>query len=364
VLESCAQRINYGGRTSLAIRFADRALEICAELRLPEPLRAIDLRGDARCARGDIGGLDDLRHALELARSREAGHWVCVVASNLGECLNVFEGPAAALGVHRQGLELARQRRDELAICFCRSVLFVDLVWAGRWDEALAEADDLERCLEERKDRWDLVLVRATCALLGAWRGNSAAAAEKAAWAEKSSRETPIVATRVACLISLAAVEAGLGNEDAALLLLDTCASLLNDAEGTDVGCALRIPEAIRLAIGLGLPELAQRLVNELPADRPFDQGTLITLDAQLCQRRGDHDGAAARFSGAEAQWARLGIPYERAHAVLGRGRSLAALGRTAEAAAALASAQKAFIALGAMPALAETAALLRALAE
>ena len=364
LLESCADRVSYAGHTSLALQLANRSLAMCAELGLTEPLRSFDIRGDARCALGDAGGLDDLRHALELARARQAGHWTCIFASNLGECLNVFEGPEAALQVHREGLELARRRRDQLAVCVCSTVVFIDLVWAGRWDAALVEADDLERLLEERKDVWDLVIVRATRGLLCSWRGDTAAAAEKAAWAEERSRETPIAANRVTCLISLAGVEARLGNEEAALRLLDTCGTVLNDAEGTDAGCALRMPEAIRLAIDLGRPVVAQRLAEGLPAARPFDAGTLTVLDALLREHRGDHVEAAARFAAAGDRWCGLGVPYEQAQAQLGRGRCLAALGKSVEAQASLAAARDVFATLGAEPALREVEALLETIAD
>ena len=57
-------------------------------------------------------------------------------------------------------------------------------------------------------------------------------------------------------------------------------------------------------------------------------------------------------------------MPYEQAQAHLGRGRCLAALGRSAEAQTALVSAHDAFAQLGAQPALGEAEALLETLAD
>ena len=359
VLEGCADRVNYAGQSTRAIELAERAIGKCAELQWPEPLRAIDIRGDARCALGDVRGLDDLRHALELARERGAGHWCCVVASNLGECLNVFEGPASALQIHRECLELARRHRDELALCFGRLVLLVDLVWDGRWDEALREAGDLDTLLVQRQDVWDLVLCRATHALLLTWIGDFEGAAEQAVWLESKSGESPLAATRAICLITLAAASAGLGRNAVAVRHLSACTSLLADAEGTDAGCALRIPEAVRLAMGLGRPDLARRLAAKVPAERPFDAGTLDILDALLRERGSDYSGAAHRFSAAQKRWAQLGVPYERGQALLGLGRNLLKSGQTRGAAAALAQARGIFSTLGARSALAETVTLL-----
>jgi tetratricopeptide (TPR) repeat protein len=364
VLESCGSRLSHAGRITFSMRLADRAVAICAQLGLPEPLRALDLRGCDRCILGDAGGLDDLRHAVDLTRQRQAGHLICTIATNLGEYLTLFEGPGSALRVHRETLETARQRGDGLAVCFCRSMLFVDQVWVGRWDAALAEVDELERLLEDRSELWDLQIVRATHAQLLAWRGDSAAAAEKAAWAEERSRETPMVDTRVTCLISSATAEAGLGNDEAALRFLEACTSLLNDAEGVDAGCARRLPGAIRLAIGLGRPDVAQRLAKGLPAARPFDAATQIALDALLLETRGDRAAAVPQFTAAADRWRDLGVPYEQAQAQLGQGRCLAAVGESAAARAALELARDGFAGLGAQPALREAETLLAALAD
>jgi len=364
VLESCGERLSYNGRIKHSLQFADRALALCAELQLPESLRMVDLRGGDRCILGDVGGLDDFRHALELARARQAGHLTCVIAANLAEYLALFEGPGSALEAHLEALEMARQRQDQLATCFCRTGLFIDQIWAGQWDAALAEADGLLTFLEERDYLWDLPLAHATHAQLRAWRGDSAAAAEKAAWAEERSRETPLVATRVTCLMSSATVEAGLGNEGPALRLLNACGALLNDVEGMDAPCALRMPEAIRLAIDLGRPAVAHDLAQGLPAARPFDAATLTVLEALLCEHRGDHAEAAARFAAAGDRWRSLDVPYEQAHAHLGRGRCLTALGRSVEARAALSLARDSFAALGAQPALQKAQELLAVLGD
>ena len=60
-------------RHAEAIAFAERAIELAATLGLPAPARALGLRGGARFALGDAGGLDDTRRALEAALGQGLG---------------------------------------------------------------------------------------------------------------------------------------------------------------------------------------------------------------------------------------------------------------------------------------------------
>ena len=357
VLEDHASRAVHVGQSERAVELATRAIATGDRLRLPESPLALMSLGMARCALGQTAGLADLRRAIEIAQARGTSHLLCSGLSNLGEHLGLFDGPAAALERHRESLDLADRHHDELAVCFSRELMLVDSVWSGRWNEALGEADELQALLIAHKDVWDLLVVRATLGLLSTWRGDHAAAARFAGWAERRSRATPLPAVRAGCLISLASVKAAAGQDAAALRLLRACRPLSAAAGLPDF--ALRVPEAVRLAIGLGRPRLVEELVAGLPTSRPFDEGTLALADAVLREHRGDHGGAASSFAAAEACWARLRAPYERGCAALGRGRCLMALGQRTAAVAALASAREVFTTLGAAPALRATDAAL-----
>ena len=50
-----------------AVAAAERALQLAAELGLPEPVRALGYRGNARAFLGERQGLEDMRRALALA---------------------------------------------------------------------------------------------------------------------------------------------------------------------------------------------------------------------------------------------------------------------------------------------------------
>ena len=87
----------------------------------------------------------------------------------------------------------------------------------------------------------------------------------------------------------------------------------------------------------------------------PLDQHALVTARAQLAGHRGEHCEAAALYAGAERRWKKFEMPWERAHALLGHGRCLLALGRPAEARETLHAAREIFASLGVTPALTET---------
>ena len=68
-------------------------------------LRALDARGVARCESGDLGGLDDLRAALDVGLAAGAGYETAVVYNLLVEPLWLTEGPQAALDTVQAALE-------------------------------------------------------------------------------------------------------------------------------------------------------------------------------------------------------------------------------------------------------------------
>jgi hypothetical protein len=353
-LEDAASIALHAGHSERCLELADRAQALARQLRLPVPSRSLGYRGYARAMLGDGEGLDDMRQAVLLATEREAGHEVCATLSNLGECLALFEGEAAATEVHHQALSLARKRHDGLAECFCRAMVFVDDVWSGRWQTALAEGPDVMGLLEEHDDGWDLLIARSTMAHLLAWSGETLDAVGPAEWAEGHSRSSPLASVRQACLVSLATVRAAHGEAADALRLLNECSRAAREGFGADA--ALRAPEAVRLAVTLGDPELARGLAEPLKERRPFDVGTLSLLNGLLLEARRP-EAAAEHFAAGERQWVRLGVPYERAHAALARGRCLARIGHAREAESALERARDIFAVLGARPARGEAQA-------
>ena len=97
-------------RHAEAIAFAERAIEFATALGLPAPARALGLRGSARFALGDAGGLDDTRRALKAALGQGLGRDTGVLYNNLAEDLGRAEGPRAQLELARQGAAFTQRR--------------------------------------------------------------------------------------------------------------------------------------------------------------------------------------------------------------------------------------------------------------
>jgi class 3 adenylate cyclase/tetratricopeptide (TPR) repeat protein len=359
VLDARASKALYTGRTAEGLAFIDRAISMCADLGLPEPMHALSARGALRCDLGDGGGLEDHRRALDLAHERGDASSCCAFYANLGEYMNTYRGPRAALELHEAGLHLARSRRDEMAECYCRALTLVDLVLAGEWDSCDQEAPELDTYLQAREDNWDLQLVQATTGLLHVWRGNAVAARPLTASAEEHSRLSHIVSTRFTCLVAHAVVEAALGKHREAARLVDLCGDLERAAHMNDA--ALRMPELARLCDSLGRWEQMKTLAGRLPPSRAYDKGTLAFVDGLLSRHEGRPREAAQSFAVAERCWARLGIPYERGMSLLAGAKCLVDVD-DAGAGPALLQAEEIFRRLGALPALSETEAAIATL--
>jgi hypothetical protein len=114
----------------------------------------------------------------------------------------------------------------------------------------------------------------------------------------------------------------------------------------------------VRSALALDERELAGRLVEGVEPVTPLAEHALVACRALLAEAAGDDTQATTLYAEAAERWREFGNVPERAYALLGQGRCLAALGKP-EAEAPLREARGLFASMGYQPALAETEALL-----
>ncbi len=114
----------------------------------------------------------------------------------------------------------------------------------------------------------------------------------------------------------------------------------------------------LRVALALDDGPLAQSLSAGVEPVTPLHEHALASTRAQLAEAAGEHADAAELYAEAAERWRAFGNVPERAYALLGQGRCLAALGKR-EAEAPLREARELFASMGYKPALAETEALL-----
>jgi hypothetical protein len=339
------------------IAAAAEAIELSQRLDLPTLIPALGYRGGARCDRGDAGGLDDYREALDAARARGLGYDEAVLSFNYATSLSLFEGPSAALRLRREGLEAAQRRGVEQMALALRMGLVDDLLWTGEWEEALAEVERLLPDLEQTEDVRDLLWVRTNQLLLLACRGEYAVAEPLLDWAEKKASATEEPCAGACGLLAVAAVRMGLGGEATSLDLLRACGETPQVAGGSDF--IARLPQAVRTALAAGDSDLAEVLVEGIEPIYPLGEHALVTARALLDESAGTQAKAVAGFADAAVRWHGFGVPYEEAQALLGEGRCLLALDTAPEAAPVLAEAREIFARLGAVPALGEADDLL-----
>jgi hypothetical protein len=132
---------------------------------------------------------------------------------------------------------------------------------------------------------------------------------------------------------------------------------------GADTFYAALLPGLVRCALALQDNKIAARLAEGVEPRTPLVEHTLSACRAQLTEAAGERAGAAALYAEAAARWQQFGNVPEHAHALLGQGRCLLALGDpTAEQP--LRQAAELFQSMGYRPALAETNALLEQIAD
>jgi tetratricopeptide (TPR) repeat protein len=337
-----------------AIAAADRALALAADLGLPEPLRALGFRGKARAGLGDRGGLEAMRRALELALEEGHGRAAAVLHNNLALTTVEYAGPDAALSACREGIDFSERRGITEFAVMIEAMSTGFAADCGLSDEALAQAGPMAERMEAAGDP-SFIEPRSVELRLLAERGAHGHAPAADALAE-AARKTGVAPLVVMGLAAAARVLAGDGHAKQARVLLAELTQL--GQHRNDIYYGENLSQLVRTALGVGDPALASHLLAGVEPITPLFEHGLVACRAQLAEAGGDEAQAAALYAEAAQRWHAFGDVRERAHALLGQGRCLVALGKM-EAEAPLREARELFSSMGYEPALAETDALL-----
>ncbi len=139
------------GHPAEAVEWANRAIDLASEIRFENVTRALGMRGLARADLGDPRGLEDLRLAVDLARELNLpAEDTAIAMGNLAEFVGLTEGVARGREEMEASLEYARSRGHVHHVMYVRTNLLVSLFHEGRWDELIAEADELIEWDRER----------------------------------------------------------------------------------------------------------------------------------------------------------------------------------------------------------------------
>jgi class 3 adenylate cyclase/tetratricopeptide (TPR) repeat protein len=348
------------GHASEALDWADKALALADELGgLPRVRpRALDVRGMARCDLGDFGGMDDLRAGLALGLELGSGYDTAVLYNNLAEPVWLVEGPRAAMTVCEDGVDFAERRGLSEAAMWLRASTLGPLLDLGRWEEAVALADEAIA--------WDLahggdylaIGCRRYVTVILAWQGDLIAARELSAKVLPRARDIDDLQQLVPALVNAALVEHASGDRAAALSLVEEAARTTAERAGGRRFLGQHLADMVRIAAGPA-PALARDLVADAETTATRYRLTAATARAVLTEATGEPEPAAARYAEAAAGWSAYGQALEHALALLGQGRCLTQLGRP-DAEPVLRVAHHHLTTLGARPPAAEASALLQ----
>ena len=345
------------GRAEDGVRHAERALAVAERLGLARPARALGVRGLSRCVLGDRSGLEDFRTAIVLATDAGQGREAALLYNNLATALSLYEGPVAALEIYRAGIEFAETRGlTEMTDTMTASTLEV-LCVSGEHDEALTLAAELAGRFES-SDVWGLAVVRVVQVGILTLRGQAAEAVPSLDWLAIASRRLANLELIIKSLLMAAAARAALGQHDVAATLLREIDTTPDSRESPYY--AAYLPTMVRTALTIANPQLADQLATGVRPRHPIAEHALVTVTASLAEARGELDTAAAGYRDAAQRWQQFGTTPEHAHALLGHGRCLTALGQPTQATQALRHARAIYQTLHAAPALTETDTLLQ----
>jgi hypothetical protein len=296
-------------RHAEAIAFAERAIELAAALGLPAPARVLGLRGGARFALGDAGGLDDTRRALEAALGQGLGRDTGVLYNNLAEDLGRAEGPRARLELARQGAAFTQRRGIAEWVQPLGGLTARALADLGRIDKARALTTKLLSDADTAEDRLHQLYLHAADIRLSARRGelSRAGPVEWVEQAVKKAREFGEPQWLTTLLVLAAVARAGAGDARGAVTLLTELEQVRNVRHTPEYMPSL--PDIRRVAIAAGEPGLAARFAAGLTPVHPLDQHALVTARAQLAEYREEHCEAAALYADAEHRWKKFEMP-------------------------------------------------------
>ena len=348
-----ARGLALDGRPAEALPWIDRAAAAADAAGAPE-VRMLMLMYDdiARLELGQAVTLDGHREAVRLGHELGLGFETAVAYGNLAVEVSREEGPAAAFAIIETAIDFSKQRGLQHMVARLRSAALEFRFEMGTWDEALAEA-----AIQLRAEEGQGATQQTADALIA--KAEVLVARGRIAEAEPIVRDLVPAARHIGSLQSLAPVLAIAASFEALRGQLGSAKKLIGELEfATRDNPGWRsyvVADAVRVSLSVPDLSLAERMLEETTSTSRRNLGTRLAARAALAEARGTPDEALELHAAAAELWASYGHKLELGHALLGQGRCLAVLGRTADAHAALDAARTIFDGLGARPLIGET---------
>ena len=325
----------------------EQAISMAEELRLPAPPMALGLCGYLLSWMGDPRGRRMCEEAVVAAQTQGMGGILAYCQLGVAEVTLAEEGPRAAAELYPAALHSAERHGDRETARGSTAMMADCLLLSGFWDDALRLATRLADELQESHEIYDLLQVRAVVAQVRGRRGEIGPDDAAVTWLLGACRDSALGVSQPAFVVPAALYARAGAHATAAGLIEEWLAA----ADPPDVvGQTGFLYEAARIAVAAGAPRLAEQELRSISHDQPFVRHTIVAIKAVLAASAGDQRKAVSLYEDAALRWRGFGMPYEEAHALVGLGLSLAAIGRVDPARAALVDAARLFESLGARP--------------
>jgi DNA-binding SARP family transcriptional activator len=355
-----ARRHTLAERWEEALSWSERALRLAEQLEMGEICSlALQYRGLAKVALGDLPGLDDLREALRTSLDFGLGIETVRAHANLGIGVWLTDGPAQGLELQQAAIDFGEHRGVTSLVMLAKAQSLPSLFDLGRWDAVVDRADEVIAWDRKLGGSYSGVMALNSKAQVCVVRGRMEEASSLSAESLMRARtvEDPLVLAPA--LVVAATIEHVRENSDMAAALGAEFANVVPPA--TLEGGWL-VPEVVRLCAAVGALGVAERLIAGRSEALKRHRYGLLTARATLAHAKGSLDQAERLYDEAARGWSEYGCVLEHAHALLGLGRCRAALGR-ADVAEPLTTAVDLFGRLGARTLAKETDELLAELA-
>ena len=331
----------------------DAALEVAESIPLPDVLsEALNTKGIILTSRGrPFEGFGLLRYALEIALEHDMSSAALRAYNNLAELLVGRDRLDESLDAYEQGLALARRTGNSLWQNLLLEALPYPLFMLGRWDEALARANELP----DWAGALELSALLTALPTICVNRGDSATLERVRRIALSAVEDTGDLQKGGGRAALLAVVERAEGRAQSALAhardALDAGLAMGTDSPLVRLGFS----EAVDASLELGDLTETEKLLATIDGLRPSEvwpslRGLRDEAEARLLAPAARSTVSLTRSGRHEAGFRSTGIPYWLGRSLAAHGEWLAARDCAEEARILLDEARAIFERLGAVP--------------
>ena len=341
-----------GADPRAALAWSERALALAARQEPKDAMvRSLTLRGSARCELGDLGGLEDMEAAVQLALDFGLAGLATLAYSHLTDRVWLNESALQGAQIYRDALRFAEHRGLMAAMMHAKAEFLRVLFDIGEWDEIVRSASDM---LLWNEDHGSLQ-VEATVLFNQAYVLTSRGQIDEAAAIQERlvalAREIGDLQVLIPALAVVALIEQAQGHTMQAVALI---AEVGRHTEEHHWWRARYLPTAVRVLISAQRVNEAEEFLAGMEVSAARDQYSLFTGRAIVTEATARNEEARDLYQTAAQRWADYGFVLEEGQARLGLARCLVALGDRAAASEELQKARTIFERLGAVPLLNE----------